>query len=190
MWGKRWKILAGLILLSVGGAGLLRYAYGVCISDAVSLATLLTLIVTARYIYLYFKETRKTNELFNKNMRYERLPIIKFKVNNNANSPNQEDVYVTNKGFGAAFEVSVSWSISMDVNTRNTAEPEIHQGRYKYPIISCRETLFLTRWRSLGANEAKIIVCFRDVFKNRYHWEYGGPPRDLHLIHWSAEPDS
>lgn len=93
-------------------------------STLLGIATLETLIVTAIYIFKYWKETHRTNELSLKNMAYSKLPILDFKVEVHYQDPEMkhydERISLLNKGYGPAFNVSL-WKAPLSDNAQKKA---------------------------------------------------------------------
>jgi hypothetical protein len=162
-----------------------------------SVATLETLIVTAIYIFKYWKETQRTNELSFKNMAYNKLPIFDFKVKVHYQSPDRiyydEQISIVNKGYGPAFNVTL-WKSPLPGNTQkrivyggNKTEINGHRDK-KYNIISPGESFYFYHEDGHPAKEIKIKVLFRDMFNQRFEWEYTGAPQQLRLSRWHIDP--
>lgn len=163
-------------------------------SILLSIATLDTLIVTAIYIFKYWKETERTNELSLKNTAYSRLPILDFKVEVHYQDDEMkyfdERVSLHNKGYGPAFEVYL-WKAPLPDNSQKRAVtgksgPNNHVQK-TYNLVGQGESIFFYQEDGYPAKEIQITVRFRDMFKQRFEWEYKGAPQLLQLWRWHTD---
>ena len=164
-------------------------------SILLGIATLETLIVTAIYIFKYWKETQRTNELSRKNMAYSRLPILDFKVEVQYQDHEmkyfQERISLLNKGYGPAFGVYLS-KVPLPDNAQKKATtgksgPNNHFQK-TYNLIGPGECIFFYTENGCPAKEVQIVIRFANMFKERFEWEYKGPPQQLQLSRWHIDP--
>lgn len=165
------------------------------VSILLGIATLETLIVTAIYIFKYWKEAERTNELSLKNAAYGRLPILDFKVEVHYQDPEMkyfdEQITLHNKGYGPAFDVYL-WKYPLDDNAQQKALTG-KSGPNKlvqktYNLIGPGESIFFYQEDGYTAKEIQIKVHFKDMFKRRFEWEYKGAPQRLQLSRWHIDP--
>ena len=180
-----------LILLCYFCTGLARFEL---VTILLGIATLETLIVTAIYIFKYWRETKRTNELSLKNMAYNRLPIPDFKVEVHYQDPQMkyydERISILNKGYGPAFNVSL-WKIPLPDNAQKRAitdksGPNNHVQK-TYNLISPGESILFYQEDGYPAKEVQICIRFTNMFNERFEWEYKGPPQHLQLSRWHID---
>jgi hypothetical protein len=180
-----------LILSCLACDGFKRYEL---VSILLNVATLETLIVTAIYIFRYWKETERTNALSLKNMAYSRLPILDFKVeaeNRDSQAGDySERIFLVNKGYGPAFDVSL-WKIPLPDNAQKRAvtgkSGPNNPVQKSYNVVGPGESILFYREPNYPAKEIQITVRFKNMFNQWFEWEYKGSPQRLDLSHWHID---
>jgi len=162
------------------------------VSEIISIGTLVALVVTAIYIFKYWKETQRTNEITLRNIAYSRLPILDIeRAGHNWATYYDDVINITNKGYGPAFDVSLQ-KISLPDNaqkkavTGKTGPNNPFQKTYK--IIAVGDTIEFYREEGYPAKEIKIVIRFMNMFKEKFEWEYKGAPEHLQLSRWHIDP--
>ncbi len=160
-----------------------------------SIATLETLGVTAIYIFKYWKETQRTNEITLRNIAYSRLPILNFRVEEHHQDAQatyyDELISIINKGDGPAFDVSLQKLPLPDNAQKRATTGKIGQNnpfQKTYNIIGVGETFVFYRENGYPAKEIQIMIRFMNMFKERFEWEYKGAPQNLQLSRWHIDP--
>jgi hypothetical protein len=179
---------------------LLAFFHG-CLSESeitttlLNIATLGTLVVTAIYIFKYWKETQRTNKITLKNMAYSRLPILDFKTEVHYQDAQatyyDELISITNKGYGPAFHVSLQ-KLPLPDNAQRSAMTgktgPNNPFQKTYPIVGVGETFVFCREDGYPTKEIQIVIRFKNMFKERFEWEYKGAPQRLQLSRWHIDP--
>ena len=187
-----WIFILILILSVLFGKYLLKFKLATIL---LSIATLETLMVTAIYIFKYWKETQRMNEITWRNIVYSRMPILDFTVEVHYQDVHAEYydelILIKNKGDGPAFDVSLLKTPLPDnaqkrATTGRTGPNNPFQKTYN--IIGVGETFGFYREDGYPAKEIQIIIRFMNMFKERFEWEYQGPPQYLQLSRWHIDP--
>jgi len=174
------------------------------INTCISFLSFAAVVVTAIFIILYWKETRrlvnatrnavgisqKTLEASNKNLYYSSMPVIGFITERV--SPTNVVVFVRNTGKGPAFNLSAVKTPLPDNGqmAAATGASGINQPIQKnYPIIGPEEKFRFLHEANYAAKRVQVRVIFSDIFRRKFLWVFEGKQDELQLREWNIDPE-
>ncbi len=164
-----------------------------CIEVGIQFFILIILAITAYFVREYWEETQQMkNEMVEQSklnrtgIKISSMPIIDFEIENAPlNGGYTYDLYIVNKGGGPAFNVSIR---TLPVAKRSPKDAlggkpdvEIKARHEKLSILGENEKIKLYRERSASYKKMKILVSFKDVFKELHSWEFEGDRSGIYL---------
>ena len=160
----------------------------------------IVLAVTAFFIIRYWKETQEMkcqmieqNRLAKKQIKSSNMPILDAIIEQVKPSPNiahfqmqfAYDLFLVNKGSGAAFNISIRRTTSNVHGQKETvrAAPNVQIENFQrdIKIIGKDETVFVHREQSDSYRAFTLKIMFYDIFRDRYEWEFEGDRDGLSL---------